>query len=448
MLLAFRFRNFRSFSEKVELSFVAHKADKMLSECLLDPKIGKRSETRVLPAIAIYGANAAGKSNILLALDYMCNAIRRSHANWKPSGGTRTTPSLISADQSPSTFEADIALNGIRYNFGFTATAQNFVEEWLYSYPKGRERRLYHRNTELHDGEFQTDVTFGEHFSGDESKDLRPIVRRTRENSLFLSAAAQDNQIEARLVYEYFSRRFSLAGAKQQRDEFHKYISNMSSFMASTHEGYRNVILPVLKLADPSISDFRVSGGPGKELIESGIESFDEKEIEDFIQKLSKFKVDFIIKHGDQEHFIPFESESRGVQKIFGLFSMLWIPLTLGHVVVIDELESSMHPHLAHFIVDLFQNPEINTKGAQLIFTTHDSNLLDRTLLRRDQIWFVEKRECNSHLYSLLEFSPRKDENLEAGYLRGRYGAIPALNFESNWFRASSEGIDNDGTAL
>ena len=130
---------------------------------------------------------------------------------------------------------------------------------------------------------------------------------------------------------------------------------------------------------------------------------------------------------------LPLEEESSGTQRLFALSGPLADVLENGWTLFVDELDASLHPLLVRYLVELFHNPQINPKGAQLIFNTHDTTLMDCCLFRRDQIWFVEKDRLGcSHLYPLLDYSPRKDEALAKGYLLGRYGAIPFLG-EPQW---------------
>lgn len=445
MLLAFRFQNFRSFRGKAELSLIPHTADKSLNSCLIEPKVTTGGLDGVLPVIAIYGANAAGKSNVLLALDYMYRAVIRSQPEWKPGTGTGISPFSSESAEEPSIFEVDIAINGVRFNYGFSGNQKHFIEEWLYAYPLGRERQLFYRKTSQIDGSLTTTVKFGKHFPGDEARDRQPIARRTRENSLFLSAAAQDNHPTARQIFGFFAN-YLTAGLPRHSQYFDEFMTGLGSFIASRDSNFSALLKRLMKLADPAIDDILISEGEGEhtnDFLSTGIDKVMDLPVEQLAETLSKFQVDFVLDTGDGKMKLPLSSESRGVQKLYALLPRVWLALRTGALVLVDELEANMHPLLARFLVDVFQNRETNQNGGQLIFATHDTNLLDRTLLRRDQIWFVEKHQSSSCLYSLLEFSPRKDENLELGYLRGRYGAIPALGLNPEWLRESSSMASN-----
>jgi AAA15 family ATPase/GTPase len=244
-----------------------------------------------------------------------------------------------------------------------------------------------------------------------------------------LSAAAQDNQAESRKIFKWFEEYLEISSLEFNLDQ---HNTMLTSGIAEGDPGFKEALLLMLKTADPSIEDIEVSEREESPIPENVFQAM-ETGFREFIQQGFKYKVSFLHKAEDRIIKLPLSSESKGLQKIYSLAAKIIFALKRGEILVIDELESSMHPHLARLIVGLFQDRETNPGGAQIIFTTHDTNLLDQTLLRRDQIWFVEKRGCQSTLYSLLEFSPRKDESLENGYLLGRYGAIPALGMKDNW---------------
>jgi len=229
----------------------------------------------------------------------------------------------------------------------------------------------------------------------------------------------QDNNKIIEPIVKWFKLIYALE-VSEADDEFNADFTAQS---IQETDIIKKDVLKLLKIADPSIVGIEVDG-PLKKVADSHAS----------IGRV--YDVKFVQEHKSEMFKIPFSHQSRGVQRMFSIAFILNAALVLGGVVLIDELEASMHPHLARYIVDLFQNKETNTKGAQIIFTTHDTNLLDQSLLRRDQIWFVEKDGCCSTLYGLLEFAPRKDENLESGYLRGRYGGVPSMGAASSWLHS------------
>lgn len=444
MLIAIRFKNFLSFKGEAELSLVAHAADKTLSSSLINVAVSKRKKIDLLPVIAIYGANSAGKTNVLRTITYMKDAVVNSQSKWKPRGNTKFQ---TFADQNPfkdsGSIEIDFFISDIRYTYGLSATRTHFVEEWLRSYPLGRERELFSRAMhvppeydEFQDsGEVRAEAqfNFSDNFPGDKSY-LETIVKKVRHNSLFLSAAAQDNHPLCREIYNWFDE-IEVENISSARDRTNAMVA--AGRMAED-SGTKDAILRIMRAADPNLSDIIVRKTEFNSDVPSFVEELGEENKRRFLEDF-KYSVYFVTKNGDGTITLPFEAQSRGFQKLFALSSRVIDALKSGTSMFIDELETSIHPHLARFIVDLFQNKEVNTGRSQLIFTTHDTNMLDQSLLRRDQIWFVERKGCCSELYSLLEFSPRKDENLERGYLRGRYGAIPALGMDADWLEAGHQ---------
>lgn len=400
---------------------VAHRPDKSLSSSLLDSGTPGTSATKLLPVAAIYGANAAGKTNTLYALSYMIHAIRSSQSQWEPNGHTYVQPFLGIDSKSPSSFEVELYLDGQLYRYGFAANRHVILEEWMYSHPLGRERLLFKRSSS-EGSSIRTTKNFGS-----DTGSIESTKRRVRSNSLFLSAAAQDNHPAAALIYKYFQ----VAWYNVISDMDSKY-STFTSTICSNPGGHKDIVLSFLKIADPSITDFVIEPIQGK-----GWNDYPSGKVpEDFFDDDQRYNVSFRIGEGSGSFLLPFDQQSKGVKKIYCLVGTVLVSLSQGHLIMLDELETSIHPHLARMIVDLFQDSRVNTGKSQLLFTTHDTSLLDQTLLRRDQIWFVEKEEGSSRLYSLLEFSPRKDADLETGYLRGRYGAIPVARMPTQWLTA------------
>lgn len=419
MLAAFRFTNFRSFKGQGELSLVAAPADKTLPSVLIDPAEMTAKKRRLLPVAAIYGANAAGKTNILKAFSFMDLAVEKSQSNWQPGSGV-PVEQFRGQSSNESSFEVDIILDSQRYTYGFVATKEAFIGEWLYSYPTGKRRLLFDRTTI----EGITKIRTTRHFPGDRSY-ITTIKKRVRNNSLFLSAAAQENHSLCNSIYEFFFYTMTSSVLPHQVEQRRV---NLTCVLMEMEGPWKEMLLSILKTSDPSISDIKI-----EPLDKSWAEYSKHSDGSFFKAEEQKYKVSFVIGSGKRAFRLPFEEQSQGVKKLFGVFGEILVAMYKRNIVIIDELETSIHPHVARMIVDMFQDPTTNQAGSQLIFTTHDTNLLDQTLLRRDQIWFVEKDQCCSHVYPLLSFSPRKDADLERGYLRGRYGAIPVANIPAGW---------------
>lgn len=434
MLLSFTAENFKSFRQRATLSMVARRAEKTLKGALLSAGNALPAKDRVLPAAAIYGANAAGKSNFLLALLYMRVAVNDSQVKWKGGSGTRFDPNVAESD-GDGWFEASLYAEGTKYRYGFRVTKTHFSEEWLYSYPKNRERLLFRRSTEIADVEsvddsvkatVQSSIEIGPSLEGDR-REHDSSFRRTRENSLFLSAAAQDNQADCMVVEKWF-RTTIIPESKLNVSEAHQ---KSTSYLAERYPNFKSLLLPLLRAADPCIKEIVIEKPTqDTDLVEEGAGK----------DPAEGYKVYFVVCSEGGDKRIPFSKQSRGVKRLYGIASGLITGLKFGNIVVIDELETSMHAHVASQLLALFQNSSSNPYGAQLIFTTHETRLLNLQHLRRDQVWFCERNDSgDSTLFSLLEFSPRKDENFEIGYLRGRYGAVPLAGIDPSWLQAIND---------
>ena len=414
MLIQFRVENHRSLKDEQTLSMVAANVGDPNDPRLMRPAgLGEA----LLPVIALYGANASGKSNVLHALNLMRAAVLFSHRQWKPEGGTPQEPFLLSGgERKPSLFETDVIIDGVRHRYGFVLGAERIEEEWLFAWPNGRKQAWFERQGD--------DFDFGKNLRG-ENETIRAL---TRPNSLFLSTAAQNNHAGLSPVFGWFaSARFAVRGASEgflPLGELGDMFDPQLSFFSEPNDG-RDAILRMLKAGDIGVVDVRAIG---PRVDGSKRSSF-------FVDRQGRLESPLRFKHQTEDGtdaWLPLEAESTGTVTLLDIAVRLVRVLRTGGLLCIDELERSLHPMFALEIVRLFNDPKHNAKGAQLIFTTHDTNLLGNVLgeppLRRDQIWFTEKDKAGAtKLYPLTEFHPRKEENIERGYLQGRYGAIPFL---------------------
>lgn len=419
MLVEFKIKNFRSFREETTLSMVAS-ADKTLPEnAVAAPEFGGRS---LLRSAVVYGPNAAGKSNLIAAASFVDDFVNSSMER-KLNSPIEVTPFLLVAkpDTAPVEFEITfIDSRDVRYQYGFHVTAKQVVREWLVAYPKGLPQTWFERE---HPVGKEPEWYFGRNLKGRNSQ----VADLTRPDVLFLSNAAKLNHHQLGRVFEWFQKSLHVIDPEEADRALSFYSAVKAKEDEQSHTGIRNL----LEVADFGISDFDVQE-----------RTFTEKDFPEDMpaelrnQFVNKRTLDIFMRHpvsGIGEVALPIEEESSGTQRYFALSGPLYDVLENGWTLFVDELDSSLHPLLVRYIVELFHNPRINPKGAQLIFNTHDTTLMDGSLFRRDQIWFVEKdRQGCSHLYPLLDYSPRKDEALEKGYLLGRYGAIPFLS-EPQW---------------
>jgi uncharacterized protein len=419
MLVEFKIKNFRSFREETTLSMVASADKTLLENTVAAPEFGGRS---LLRSAVVYGPNAAGKSNLIAAANFVDEFVNTSMER-KLNSPIEVTPFLLVAkpDSAPVEFEITfIDSRDVRYQYGFHVTAKQIVREWLVAYPKGLPQTWFERE---HPVGKEPEWYFGRNLKGRNSQ----VAELTRPDVLFLSNAAKLNHHQLGRVFEWFQKSLRVIDP----DEADRALFLYSAVKAKEEEKSRAGIRSLLDVADFGISDFDVQE-----------RTYTEKDFPEDMpaelrnQFVNKKTLDIFMRHpvsGIGEIALPIEKESSGTQRYFALSGPLYDVLENGWTLFVDELDASLHPLLVRYIVELFHNPQINSKGAQLIFNTHDTTLMDGSLFRRDQIWFVEKdRQGCSHLYPLLDYSPRKDEALAKGYLLGRYGAIPFLS-EPQW---------------
>ena len=423
MLVEFKVANYRSFREEQTLSLVASKDTELGDNCVDQGKL------RLLKAVGIYGPNASGKSNLIKALSTMRDIIEKPG---KPGERLPVAPFKLHDKyiNEPSSFEVTFIYEESRYQYGFTATTERIHDEWLYAYPQGRSRDIaqtwFERKFDKKAG--RTDWNFGSYLKGEREK----LKDRTINNVLFLSAGAQWNNKQLTSVHEWFSDKLLIILPSErptvttldmvidaQEDEKLKerLYAYLGGIMRSADFGIHGINVKKLEI-DPE----KVGFPPFADMIrKSGL-------------RKRKSGVSFEVKlihraePGGKEVCFASQEESNGTRRFFELVGPWLSAVTEGRALLVDELEASLHPHLVRELLKLFQNPEFSSKGAQLIFTTHDTTLLDPELFRRDQIWFTEKDEHGgTRLYSMLDYKPRKGEAMQKGYLSGRYGAIPII---------------------
>jgi hypothetical protein len=395
MLVQFRVENHRSLRDEQTLSMVAANVGDPN-----DPRLIRRDGfgEALLPAVALYGANASGKSNVLHALGFMREAVLLSHRLWEPERGVPREPFALSRRaKDPSVYEVDIVVDDVRHRYGFVLGAAAIEEEWLHAWPHGRKQTWFEREGEAFE--------FGKNLHG-ENETIRGL---TRPNSLFLSAAAQNNHAALMPIFAWFNA----MQVDRRREPTDSAVAGLRRYFARL-KGLRGIerdaVLRLLRAADIGVVDFAVK------VYRSGA-----------VTVRLRHKTD-----DDDRAWLPLESESAGTITMLAMAGHIVEALRRGSPMCIDELEASLHPMLALEVVRLFNDPKHNPKGAQLLFSTHDTNLLGNVLgeppLRRDQVWFTEKDQSGAtKLYPLTDFHPRKEENLERGYLQGRYGAVPFL---------------------
>lgn len=393
MLIQFNVTNYLSFKNESILSLDSN-ADKSHNEFLIP--FGK---DKILPSVAIYGANAAGKSNLYKAMNAAIMLIRESSSLQINQRLTRVKPFLFdeSSKDEKTRFDFIYTFNNRKYEYGFVIDDKYIYEEYLYEYKTSKPTMIFERSN-INDYKFTTQT----------KNQLSKIVDKNTPNKLFLSTATSWNSPLTRNAYLFFDESIDTFDSSNLEKKMFIELENSRL----NHDSSLNTfMLKLLKQADLNISDFNY------DKIEQG---------EQKIETSHTIICDGIKK----EYLLDYNFESNGTKRLFAYGPVLKNAFEKGKTIVIDEIDNALHPILTKSLIEMFHNPNINKNGAQLIFNTHEISLLDLDLFRRDQIYFVEKDNATaiSDLYSLDEFSPRKSENIQKGYLQGRYGAIPALN--------------------
>lgn len=409
MLLQFSIKNFRTFKDKATLNLIASNYDKDTRE---DENIYSEENLglRFLKSAVVYGANASGKSKLLDAFAFIRYFVINSSKESQKGETINVHPFLLcdETENEPSEFEIIFLYNKTLYRYGFEATKDKIVSEWLYYKPKTKEVELFYRegnNFNTHNRSFAKGGT---------------VVKEglVRDNALLVSVAAQFNEKTAICVLDWFEKNAIISGLYdgEYRDNTINKLNNLAD---------KNIILKFLKAADVGVE--------GLELLKIESGKFKDNPFNTVL--VIKNKYHNKVKTGTVNFFLSLD-ESEGTRKYFYILGPVIDTLEKGGILVVDELDSKLHPNLVCKIVSLFNSKELNKKNAQLIFNTHDTNLLSSGLFRRDQIWFTNKDKFGeAKLYSLADFKSdevRKTEPFEDNYIMGKYGAVPFLGFFDN----------------
>ncbi|MGN9915834.1 AAA family ATPase [Micromonospora palomenae] len=394
MLLRFRVANVRSLRDEQELSFVVPESDVNASARQLI--VGGDRPVNVLPLIGIFGANASGKSNVLAALVDMRTAVLNSYARWASYDGIPRNHFALDAKHKaePSFFEVDLVIDGIRWTYGFELGPTRVEAEWLHSYPRG------HRQVWL-DRDAARSTPY--EWPGARVKDRSQLVRRTRPNALVLATAGTDNHPQLSPLFHWFRRNLWLINPEDERTQREQFTTRELSGARARR------INELLRVADLGITGAEVvQGEKGRKTVR-------------LTHRSAAGEVSF-----------DWENESFGTRSWFALVGPLLLALDEGAVLLVDELDASLHPRFAAEVVRLFRDPQANSKGAQLLFTSHDPSLLTTPsggrLLDPGQVWLTEKdKDGATDLYPLTAASPGEDEDLMKAYLAGAFGAVPSL---------------------
>ena len=441
MLIEFSVSNYLSIKEVITLSMVASNAVKELespTEGVNNVFWDKSNKNKYLKSAVVYGANGSGKSNLLSAIGFYRRFILLSSNDRQADDEIMTIPFLLSTEteNKSSSFEMIFIIGAIRFRFGFEVTKKNVTSEWLFGFDTENSNKESTYFTREHQNIKVSNRNF---------KEGKGLENNARPNALFLSTVAQLNGEVSNKIQNWLKTNINVIsglddattaytiGRFQEQEEFRKKIINFFKLI--------NLGIEDIKMEEPVLDNLSKILPQKRE---------DEK-IASLIQELQKELKDRMKKGGDTREIsinafhkkfdkanklidtiaLDFELESKGTQKLFSLLGPWFDTLEKGKILIVDELDSRLHTKLTTELLKIFQSG-INTKNAQLIFASHDTNLLRNDLLRRDQIWFTEKDDKGStDLYSLVEYkinqatSVRNDASFEKDYLIGKYGAIP-----------------------
>ena len=429
MLVNFRVENFKSFKDLAEFSMEATKLKN-----LKNSNTFTINNLSLLTSAVIYGANASGKSSVLDAMESMIDIIKNS-IDIEKSKQYKARPFLLSkeTEDKQTIFEIEFVMEQTMYRYGFEIDIKSkILKEWLFQkHLKFRARYtfLFKRNRD--------DISISSNF-----KEGKKLKDKTRDNALFLTVVAQFNGEIAKAIIKWVNKLNVLSNTESEMFEHY-------SFSKLDDNEFKDKIVSLIKNSDVGIFDISKSNVSFEELIKehsdlkNKIPEFILEKMKEDEMSMSTIKTEHIQYNKDNTFHkmktFDLSFESDGTQKLLALTAPILDTLENGKVLIIDELDNSLHTKLAEEIIKLFNSSETNPNNAQLIFTTHDTNLLNQKLFRRDQIWFTQKNILGqSELYSLVEYGKgktRDDLVLEKNYLDGKFGATPhisSLAYERN----------------
>lgn len=414
MLLEFKCSNHKSIKDKVSFSMIAG-SDNTSEELLKE-----FGNFRILRSAIIYGANGSGKSNFINALAFMCELVNSS-INYQPGQEVFQACHKLSTMETPSEYSIQFVRNDIRYAYGFSVKKNVISDEYLYYFPKGRQVKIFERKEmELK--------------PGDRYKNTFDVsISILKNNRLFLSCAANYSNVkEVEEAFLFFNKDIVV---------YNPEINNWTEYsieLMQKNDMIKKAFVDILQALGTGIKDVKVKLEKVK-LADLPQELQIPDALKTLIGSQEGNRIEAKVVY-DQFEVDLMSEESAGVKRLFQMICPIIDILNQGKILICDELENSLHESVIFQIVQLFQYYK-KDKFAQLIFSTHDTSLLDSDLFRRDQVWFTQlNQDRATDLYSLVEIkNVRKTENLKKGYVSGKYGAIPMLN--RKFFQELEEGI-------
>ena len=409
MILEIRLSNFFSIKDEIVIDLkAANIQTKQAKE--LESNVFDYNKTKVLKTIALYGANASGKSNIMKAIRFCSLMVLNSHNHNEDAIFNFMPFKFDGYETKPSKFYINFVYQNIEYEYSFELTRKEIKKESLFYYPKGRITKVFERDEDK--GRTKKEkYSFGNQI-------VRPfdIAENTSVKTLFISRASQMDREIAKDVFKFFLEDFILDILMPMDIKIEYYFNN-----------YKNELLSAMQIADSDIIDFSIEKRPIQG-IKIDVKHTPNEPLMTSISEQSQEKV-FVISYHKKDRtkkFEFFEEESDGTIRLFLAMLTIIDIIKNNKTLLIDEIERHLHPGIVEYLIKLFNF----SKNAQLIFTTHNTNLLDLKKLRRDQIYFCNKKEDSStEIYSLYDFKDfRETMDAEKAYLTGRFGAVPFLS--------------------
>ena len=414
-LLSFTVENAHSYRDETEFSMVATRFAK--DDIRRDLSMaGLKNPVGVLPVAGILGANASGKTTFLRAMADMRNAVGSSFRVGDNTSGFMRLPFLLDpkSTQKPSIYAVEVVINGVHWQYGFEADDERIIEEYAYYYPKGRRALLFHRNSQ--------NIYFGPVLR-QSSNSLRSILRT---NSLVLSVAGATGNNNLNPLFQWFKNNLIYIDTQSRESRIHDLLKTIQD----ENESERKRIIDLINTADLGITDIQYTT-PDPLMIERAKKAIQILTGEDREIELEEIrKAHFIHRGVNSDVELDSSLESTGTLAWTSFLGPVINALSRGILLLIDELDSSLHPKLVGLLIRMFQSDITNPNCSQLIFNSHDIEVLSNRhiTLGRDQIWFTEKNDLGiSNIYSLSDFKPRKNEKFDINYIIGRYGAIPLV---------------------
>lgn len=390
MLIEFSVKNYRSFWGTQTLSMSAGASKDLRDENTFAPPV--EGLPRLLRSAVVYGANASGKSNLIKALDFMQEFVLSSSKESQEGEKIKRKPFLLHPEgtSKESEFEAVFVEDDIRYQYGFSVTGERVTHEWLLAYPGNRAQRWFERSYDPKNE--KEEWYFGAKFSGPK----KIWQKSTRSNALFLSTAVQLNCEQLQSVYHWFKSLVVISHGELIERSF-------TAEICEDKEDCKD-ILKFLKGADIDVDEIEIKERKFDSLslppeMPDDLKNILEKDLQGKSFKEVFFKHQ--LTNSNDFALLPLSEESDGTQKLFA-YAAPWLDvLHNGRVLIVDELDTSFHPHLVQYLLKLIHNSESNKANGQLVFSTHDTSILDSKILRRDQIWFMEKIVTRQRGYTL-----------------------------------------------